>query len=260
MESINASNEQIISVGLDLVDKAQKAGWPLRLLGAVAIRMHCVKNRSLFDRADRPITDLDVITYSQHKNTIQNFMERENYVGDKYINSIYGETRQIYQHPAIEGLKVDIFFNALRFCHVVPFKNRLELDYPTITMTDALLEKMQIVKINAKDLKDTIIMFLEHDVSTSFERESIDSSYLSGLLGSDWGFYYTATENLNKVITYMHEQTFVNEQQKDLVEVRVNKLLAILEEAPKSVKWRLRSKIGTKVKWYTDVEETGDIF
>jgi hypothetical protein len=260
MEKINASNEQIISIGLDLIEKAKNTGWPLRLLGAVAIRLHCKKHKTLFDRANRPITDLDVITYGMHKKTVQNFMIRENYIGDQYINSIYGETRQIYQHPTVGGLKVDIFFDTLRFCHVVPFKGRLELDYPTITMTDALLEKMQIVKINAKDLKDTIIMFLEHEVSTYFDRECIDSEYLSGLLGSDWGFYYTVTENLKKLIGYMNEQSFIDRQEKDLVAERVNRLLGILEEAPKSVKWRLRSKIGTKVKWYTDVEETGKIF
>ncbi|MEW6080984.1 MAG: hypothetical protein AB1576_04245 [Bacillota bacterium] len=54
---------------------------------------------------------------------------------------------------------MDVFFlDNLSFCHVVPFLGRLELDCPTVTTTDVLLEKMQIVETNAKDLKDTIIV------------------------------------------------------------------------------------------------------
>ena len=37
-------------------------------------------------------------------------------------------------------------------CHDIPFKDRLEIDYPTIPLAELLLEKMQIVQINEKDL------------------------------------------------------------------------------------------------------------
>lgn len=198
LEGIGASNEEILDIGLELVEQARARGIPLRLLGAVAIRLHCQTHQHLFDQAERPISDLDVMSYGTHRKAVQNLLKENKYIGDEHLIAIYGESRQIYQHPRIAGLKLDVFFDQLKFCHNVPFRGRLELDYPTITMTDALLEKMQIVKINAKDFKDTIILLLEHPPADHHETESLDGAYLSRLLGADWGFYYTVTENFEE--------------------------------------------------------------
>lgn len=260
LEGIGASNEEILDIGLELVEQARARGIPLRLLGAVAIRLHCQTHQHLFDQAERPISDLDVMSYGTHRKAVQNLLKENKYIGDEHLIAIYGESRQIYQHPRIAGLKLDVFFDQLKFCHNVPFRGRLELDYPTITMTDALLEKMQIVKINAKDFKDTIILLLEHPPADHHETESLDGAYLSRLLGADWGFYYTVTENLRKVIDFMRQEPFLEADQMKLVERNAKALLATLEAAPKTMKWKLRARIGPKVKWYQDVEETGQIY
>ena len=259
-EGVGATNKEILEIGLELVDKARALDIPLRLLGAVAIRLHCRQNQHLFDQAERPISDLDVMSYGTHRKAVQQLLKEQKYVGDEHLIAIYGETRQIYQHPRVAGLKLDVFFDQLRFCHTVPFHGRLELDYPTITMTDALLEKMQIVKINAKDLKDTIILLLEHTLADRQAVENLDGTYLRKLLGADWGFYHTVTENLRKVIEFMHQQPFLNAEQMKRVEKNAQDLLAMLAGAPKTLKWNLRAKIGTKMKWYLDVEETGQIY
>jgi hypothetical protein len=259
-EGIGASNEEILDIGLELVEAARGRGILLRLLGAVAIRLHCQTHQHLFDQAERPISDLDVMSYGSQRRAVQNLLKENKYIGDEHLIAIYGESRQIYQHPRIAGLKLDVFFDQLKFCHTVPFRGRLELDYPTITMTDALLEKMQIVKINAKDLKDTIILLLEHPPAEAFEPEKLDGGYLGCLLGADWGFYYTVTENLKKVIDFMRQEPFLQADQMELVERNAKALLATLEQAPKTLKWKLRARIGPKVKWYQDVEETGQIY
>jgi hypothetical protein len=36
---------------------------------------------------------------------------------------------------------------------------------------------------------------------------------------------------------------------------RIDRLYRIIEDYPKTTKWRMRAKIGTKKKWYDDVEE-----
>jgi hypothetical protein len=257
---VGASNEEILEIGLKLVEQAQARGIPLRLLGAAAIRLHCPAHQHLFDQAERPISDLDVMSYATHRKAVQSLLKENKYIGDEHLIAIYGESRQIYQHPRVAGLKLDVFFDQLKFCHTVPFRGRLELDYPTITMTDALLEKMQIVKINAKDLKDTIILLLEHPPADHYETDKLDGAYLGRLLGADWGFYYTVTENLKKVIDFMRQKPFLEAGQMALVEENAKALLTTLEESPKTVKWKLRAKIGTKVKWYLDVEETGQIY
>jgi len=69
--------------------------------------------------------------------------------------------RHAYLHRRT-GLNVDVFADELYFCHRIPFKDRLDLDSPTICTTDLLLEKMQIVEINLKDFKDTVVLMLDH--------------------------------------------------------------------------------------------------
>lgn len=247
--------QEVLGYGLDLIDRAERAGVPLRLLGSVAVRLHCDRYRHLFDVAGRPLTDLDVAAHSRDSRALKSFFESTGLIGDSHTNAIYGDRRLIYDVPEIEGLHIDVFFDNLDFCHVVPFKGRLELDAPTITMTDVLLEKMQIVEINAKDLKDTIILLLEHDLSDSFEREAIDTGYIARLLAADWGFYYTVTQNLEKTQAFMRDQAFLGPDEMAVVDGRIAHLLDRLEQAPKTMKWKLRSRVGTSLQWYKDVDE-----
>jgi hypothetical protein len=252
--------EEVLKYAMGLIAEAESRGVAMRILGSVAIRLHCQKYAHLFEKASRPVTDLDVLAYSRNMKPLTKLIHDRGLVGDERLIAIYGERRQIYDVPEIEGLKIDIFFDKLDFCHPIPFENRLELDSPTITMTDVLLEKMQIVEINPKDLKDTIILFLEHDLSQGFERESIDASYVARLLSADWGFQYTVVRNLQKTIDFMKDEPFIEPADMQIVEGRVTRLLDDLERSPKTLKWKLRAKLGTSVKWYREVEETGQAF
>jgi hypothetical protein len=55
-----------------------------------------------------------------------------------------------------------VFYEKLAFSHVINWSGRLEADKPSIPLAEMLLEKMQIVKINEKDVIDTIMLLLEH--------------------------------------------------------------------------------------------------
>jgi hypothetical protein len=168
--------------------------------------------------------------------------------------------RHVYQHPEWP-LHVDVFTDELNYCHPIPFKGRLELDSPTISTTDLLLEKMQIVEINLKDLKDTMVLMLEHPVGDkSAGRESIDDDYITGIMSSDWGFYYTFTTNLRKVIEFIPQFPAVSGGDGEIIKGRINSLIQRIEDAPKGMKWKLRAKIGTRARWYQEVSEKGEIF
>jgi len=247
-------NEKAIAEGLRLVEEAEGQGIHMRLLGAVAIRVHCPRFGHLYENIDRPITDLDVIALGRHNVTIQDFMAERGYEPDPVVMRYYGSSRHIYQRPG-DPLKIDVFFDALRFCHVVDFRQRIALDFPTITITDILLEKMQIVEINPKDLKDTVILLREHGLAPEERKECVNTRYLGELLGSDWGYWYTVTQNLGKVREYAVEGGAFSPEDVQVVTDRIDELRRILEECPKSMKWKLRSRLGTRVKWYTEVEE-----
>ncbi|MGA2461980.1 MAG: hypothetical protein ABSF82_11210 [Candidatus Bathyarchaeia archaeon] len=139
--------------------------------------------------------------------------------------------------------------------HNIPFTNRLELEPFTISLADMLLEKMQIVHINEKDIIDTIMLLREHEIGYENAAETIDARYIVGLLSKDWGFYYTFTTNLAKVREKTAATKELSEDDRADVNRKIQKLADILEKEPKTFAWKMRAKIGTKNKWYKDVEE-----
>lgn len=151
---------------------------------------------------------------------------------------------------------VDVFADELHFCHRIPFKDRLDLDSPTICTTDLWLEKMQIVEINLKDFKDTIVLMLEHPLSHQQPGpKSIDTTYIVDILRQDWGFYYTFTTNLKRVPEHFDEFPSIHEGRHSVILDRIDELLKAIDIAPKTLGWKMRAKIGSRRRWYQEVSE-----
>ena len=235
-----------------LVESAQKSGITLRIMGACAFRIHCPNSRTLYDNLSRPITDIDLVSYSNCNGKMKPFFDSQNYGSDARVIALFGRERHQYLHPD-ETVKVDVFFDRLAMSHIVDFRDRLELDSPTITLADLFLEKLQIVQLTEKDIKDTLVLLREHPVGTN-ENETVNGAYVAKILADDWGFWYTVTANLQKVRGYVNESDLLTEKDKAIVSQRTDELKAIVEAQSKSTKWKMRSRIGPKKKWYNEVE------
>ena len=61
--------------------------------------------------------------------------------------------------------------------------------------------------------------------------------------------------NLDKVKRLVHGYSQLSADQKAKVEAQVNEILTQLEKEPKPLTWRLRDRVGDRVKWYKDVDE-----
>lgn len=253
-------NLHFVDEALRLVKEAEEKGIQLRILGSIAYRLHSPKNVHLFAEMERELTDVDFGAYRSQSHAIREFMKAQKYICNDGMFVGTEGARHIYQHPEWP-LHVDVFTDELNYCHPIPFKGRLGLDSPTITTTDLLLEKMQIVEINMKDLKDTMVLMLEHPVDDpGAGRDSIDGNYIVDMMSRDWGFYYTFTTNLKKVIEYIPQFPAIGKADAEVIESRIRDLIAKIEAAPKSMKWKLRAKIGTRARWYQEVSEKGEIF
>ena len=251
---VSERDKAFVEEAFRIIEKGKEKGIVFRLLGSIAVKHHSPKYRYLYDEMKRPLTDIDLMTYGKFREGMRKFFKDLGYetINPRFF-ALYGKKRQIYWSDE-KKWQVDIFFDELDMCHRVDFRNRLELDDPTITLTDILLEKMQIVKINPKDIKDTIIMLLEHDVGDN-EEETLNIKYISMLLSKDWGYYYTVTTNLKKVKDYIGEFSSLTDENRKVVSDRIDKILEKIENEPKSLKWKIRAKVGTKKKWYKEVEE-----
>jgi len=253
-------NLHFVDEAMRLVHKGEERGIQLRILGSIAYRLHSPKYLHLFTEMDRELTDIDFAAERRQTQAIREFMAGQGYRADERVIVGTEGARHIYRHPQWP-LHVDVFTDELYFCHPIPFKGRLHLDSPTITTTDLLLEKMQIVQINLKDIKDTMVLLLEHPVGEpAAGREYIDENYVAAIMASDWGFYYTFTNNLRSIPGHLPAFPAIGAHESDVIRGRVGKLLHKIENAPKSMKWKIRSKVGTRARWYQEVSGKGDIF
>ena len=251
-------NLEFVDEALSLVRDAETRGIRLRILGSIAYRLQCPQNLHLFQDTKRVLTDVDFGAERKQNRAIREFLIGRGYVPDEGIYVASEGARHAYLHRET-GLNVDVFADELYFCHRIPFKNRLDLDSPTICTTDLLLEKMQIVEINLKDFKDTVVLMLEHPLSSQQPGpKSIDVDYIIDMMRQDWGFYYTFTTNLKRVPDYLGEFSSIREDQRGAIEERINALLAAIETAPKTLGWKMRSKVGTRSRWYQEVSEKSE--
>jgi hypothetical protein len=248
-------NLEFIDEALSMVTDAEAAGIQLRILGSIAYRLQCPQHLELFDGMARVLTDVDFAAVKSQNHQIREFMVTRGYEPDHGVFVASEGSRHIYLHPQTK-LNVDVFADELFFCHRIPFVGRLQIDKPTISTTDLLLEKMQIVEINLKDFKDTLVLLLEHPLGTSRDsNKHIDVEYILEIMTRDWGFYYTFTTNLRRVPDFIPEFPAISTKQADIIRNRVADLLVRIEQAPKSMKWKLRAKIGTRMPWYQEVSE-----
>jgi hypothetical protein len=236
-----------------ILKASEDAGILLRVIGSLAFQMHCPKYGYLQAAMGRAYTDIDFGAYSSQAKQISELMTGMGYVDNRevYIGS-EGE-RAIFDKPGT-GLHVDIFYEKLDFCHTIYWKDRLEVDYPTIPLTELLLEKMQIVQINEKDIIDTIMLLLEHSLG-NVDEETINIKLAAQLCANDWGLWRTTTMNLDKVKQLAQHYTQLTPEQKSKVTSQVDDILTRLNDEPKPLAWRLRSRVGDRVKWYKEVDE-----
>ena len=237
-----------------ILASAEKEKIPLRLMGSVAVKLHSPKWVEFHEKTmHRYAKDLDFVTFSKYRGKVASLLEGLGY--HPMRTTTPQEDRLIYLDD--EEMHVDIFFDKLTMCHTIDFKNRLQIDTRTISLSDMLLQKIQIVKINENDIKDVMILLREHDIGAQ-EDETINAEYIAKLFSNDWGFYYTATTNLELIKQKLSEDTYKSIFRKEDINdiaTKIDKLLNIIENEPKSASWKMRALTGTKKKWYQDVEE-----
>ena len=225
----------------------------MRLIGALAFRTHCQTYGYIQDKLGRKFTDFDFVAYPRFVKDIRRVLTELGYEEDKQVTQLFGDRRMLFHDPAF-GRHIDVFLNILDFCHPINFVGRLEAEELTVPLAELMLEKMQIVQINEKDLIDSIMLLREHPIGDS-DKETINARILTRILCTDWGFWRTFTGNIKLLDEKVENDQILSDEDRQVVQNRIRELQDRLEAQPKSLAWKARASIGERVKWYKDVEE-----
>jgi hypothetical protein len=259
--------EDPLAEALRIVDAANQRGLLLRLMGGMAVRAHAP---DWTHRTRRREVDLDFATRGKDRAAVFKLLEAEGYTPDKRHNAMFGGS-QAYFVDVARNRPVDVLVDKLDMCHRIDFAGRLERSSPTLPVADLLLSKLQVVKLNKKDLLDAMILLAEHplaeDDGAPDSRQGQGTISLPRILShtsNDWGWWRTVTGNLDKL-----EQYLATDFQPEDLDVgggrtakldpaeQIRALRAAIDTAPKSTRWKLRARVGERTPWYQEPEEVG---
>ena len=256
-----------LAEALRVVDLADKRGLLVRLMGGMAIRAHAPDWPA---RTRRVEVDLDFATRGKDRGAFYDLLSNEGYTADKRHNALFGG-KQAYFVDVPRSRPVDVLVDSLEMCHRFEFGDRLAKSTPTLPLAELLLSKLQIVKINRKDVLDALVLLAEHPLAgddgapdARTGQGAINVPRILSFTSNDWGWWRTVTGNLDKLSQFIDtEMTPADLDVGEGREVRyapggqIAALRTAIEAAPKSTRWKLRARVGERQAWYQDPEEMG---
>jgi hypothetical protein len=242
------TSQEILLEMKRLVGEAEAGKIQIRAIGGLAVRAHVKIDHPLFIRE---FADLDFVVAKKQRREFEAFMPGAGYSPDKQFNVLNGAERQIYSDDKT-GMKVDIFVGDFEMCHKIPLEERLRFDPLTIPLAELFLSKAQIVELNHKDALDLTSILFNNETGND-DVEKINLKVVSHLCSQDWGLYKTTSINLGHVEELVNKELSADD--RSVVLNRVREIRHTFEEMPKPIAWQLRDRVGTRVKWYIEVEE-----
>ena len=236
------------------VREANERGVPLKLIGGQAVRLLC----PLFPHRARTDQDMDFASVSSARRPVMDFFAERGFVGDQRFNTLHGD-RQMYFTTADGGVSVDVIMDRLNMCHVLDFRDRIDRMPHTLDVTDLLLTKLQIVELNRKDVHDIVHLLSAFEVRDGDEVGTVGLGRIGKVVGDDWGWWRTVTGSLETLIRLgagEHADLIPSARRFDPLAQAMH-IRAFCDTCQKTLRWKLRSKVGERMQWYELPEVVG---
>jgi hypothetical protein len=255
-----------LAEALRIVELAERQGLQVRLMGGMAVRAHAPE---WTHRTRRTEVDIDFATRGKDRAAFFQLLEREGYTPDRRHNALFGGS-QGYFVDEPRHRPVDVLMDRLVMCHRLDFGDRLKASRPTLPVADLLLSKLQVVKINRKDVLDALVLLAEHplaqgdgDMDSDHGLGAISLPRILSFTSNDWGWWRTVTGNLDVLGQFLASD--FTDADLDVgarpvrfdIRAQVAALRAAIDDAPKSSRWKLRARVGERAIWYAEPEEVG---
>jgi hypothetical protein len=264
-------HERLMAEARAIVDAGNVRGVVLRLTGGLAVRHYAID----LEFAEREYSDIDLIGLKRQVVSVGAVFRDLGYVENRHVSMATGNGQLQFFAPtesAPDGAvgagpsdlpvyadvppsdHIDVFLDAMRMDHQVDFRDRLEINTYAIDPADLFLSKLQIVNLNEKDVHDAIT--LVKDVYVDFQPHPgvLDLQHVALVCAADWGLYIDVMNNIDTVIEHVADYDL---GPRDAARVRRTLELAqdMMTEQAKTLRWRLRARIGKRVRWYAEVDE-----
>jgi len=250
-DRLMTTSPEIVLEMTRIIDAARVHKIDIRVIGGLAVRMHSPVQRDAFTRE---YPDIDFVVHKKARRKLSPFFKDIGYIPDKQFNVLNGTRRQIFIDTR-SGRRIDVFVGDFEMCHKLPMQKRLHLDPVTVPLAELLLSKTQIYELNRKDALDIISLLLNNELGRDDDGK-INLHRIARLCLRYWGLYKTTSLNLARVEEMiLNDDVDLSLEDKQTVLRRVHRIQRTLKAINKNLFWKFRNQIGTRIRWYAEVEE-----
>jgi hypothetical protein len=238
-----------VAEGRQLISQAAEQGLVMRALGGVAVFLQSGDGQP---RLVRSVKDIDLAVAKGNGKAASRVLQQASYVADEMFNALRGSRRLLYHDPRNQR-HVDVFVGEFAMCHELPLTARLDTDPLTVPREELLLSKLQVVELTGNDQTDIYNLLYHHEVGED-AGAGIASPFIAALCARDWGLWRTCQLNIGRSLDNLGGSGLDPGEQKT-VAGRLERLRGRIDAEPKSRRWRLRDRVGDKVRWYNEPEQ-----
>ena len=250
MESVVLLPANALDAAKQIVDLGEARQVRLRLLGGLAFKLLCPS--SMEAPYFRENKDIDIVGRREDTAKIIKVLEGLGYRPREMFNRLSMGQRLIYYDLA-NRRRVDVFLDEFQMCHKFNFKESLLPGKYTLPITELVMTKLQVVEATSKEFLDLAAAFRDFDIGK--RSEDIDGAHIADACGREWGLYTTFSRTLASLRERVEAQGGADSAP---ILRKIDALLGLMEEEPKSLAWRIRARIGEKARWYETPEDPGD--
>lgn len=229
-----------------ILDSCRQADVKVHLLGGVGV--YLVSPSAQEPPFLREYNDIDVVISRKQTRQFTQAAQSSGFEPDKRFNSFQGDKRMLFY---MDAMPMDVFVGVFEQCHTLDLEPRFPRELPSLRIEDLLLTKLQVRELTAKDLNDSLVLLLDHEFGESENELSLKR--LTDVLSGDWGWFTTVMDNLGSLAAWL-ESSYQGQNAKELAD-KIRVIREHADGAPKSLRWKARSRVGRRLPWYQMPED-----
>jgi hypothetical protein len=241
-------NTEMVEGTRALLRQVDEEGVLARALGGIAVALRCPS--ALDPPLVREYHDLDLATDRDNAHRLAEVLAAAGYEPAERFNALHGHSRMMFSGP--DDVHMDVIVDEFVMCHKLSLRRRLQVHHETIGLADLLLTKLQIAKINHKDVVDVTAILLDHALTG--DESGINAPYIVDLLSNDWGWWRTVTANLD-IVGELLPSLGLEVPSARIAATSLDELKSAIGKGRRSLRWKARARIGERVAWRFDPEE-----
>ena len=261
LELILATREDMVADARRIIDAAREQDLVLRLIGGLAVRFHC----ETLDFCERDHGDIDLVGHRRDATRIATLFATLGLEENVHVRLATGGRQLQFAREGRHKEEwapygqhnddhVDVFLDTFKMDHTIDLTDRLDPEGYTITVSDVLLTKLQMARLNEKDERDIFTLLQDLELGTADDPGAIDLPYVARLCARDWGLFHDVESNL-ALLRARLEAYDLGPGERNRMRTKLRRLEEAIQAEPKSLAWRLRAKVGTRRSWHDTVEE-----